>query len=194
MLLDATQFDRLVRAWVLAHQSHGIYLVFYWISAVCSVTPMAGYGAIGALLLWRRGRWQSASIILLAPAAAVVTYLGIKRLVGRPRPSLAGLLEGTSSFPSAHATTSAAVCLTLAYAFRKEGEIGGASAAVVGIVVPLLVGASRVYLDLHWTTDVLGGWAAGLLIALIIALLGGVVDRRSSGGPRQNSSHLKLNA
>ena len=194
MSFDTTQIDGPVRAWVLAHQSHVVHSVFYWISAFCSVTPMAGYGALGALLLWRRGRWQSGSIVLLAPGTAVVTYLGIKRVVGRPRPSVAGLLEGTSSFPSAHATTSAAVCLTLAYVFWKEGEIGGASAAMIAIVVPLLVGASRVYLDLHWATDVLGGWTTGLLIALVMARLDGVVGRRSSGGPPPNYSQPKPNA
>lgn len=169
MTFDPPHFDVAVRGWVLVHQSRPVVTFFSWISALGSVTPVAGYAVLCGLALWRRGRGRAAAAVLLAPTAAVVTYLAVKHAVDRVRPSVAGLLEGTSSFPSAHATTSAAVFLTLAFVLWKEAQMSGAAAGLVGLGVPLLIGASRVYLDLHWATDVIGGWCAGLAIALLSA-------------------------
>lgn len=167
MTFDPSHLDVTVRSWVLAHQSRPVVTVFSWISAFGSVTPVAGYAILCGLVLWGRGRGHATAALLLAPTAAVVTYLALKHAVGRVRPSVAGLLEGTSSFPSAHATTSAAVFLTLAFVLWKEGQMSGAAAGLVALSVPLFIGVSRVYLDLHWATDVIGGWCAGLAIALL---------------------------
>jgi undecaprenyl-diphosphatase len=88
------------------------------------------------------------------------------------RPAGAALFdERTYSFPSGHATTSAAVVVTLCYVLAREGIISWTMAIVIGGVIPLLVGLSRLYLDVHWTTDVVGGWAAGLFVAAMSAAL-----------------------
>ena len=53
----------------------------------------------------------------------------------------------------------------------RERLIGGRTALALAIGGPLLVGISRIYLNVHWATDVLGGWSAGLLIAVLSAAL-----------------------
>jgi undecaprenyl-diphosphatase len=169
---ETSTFDGAVRQWVLAHQSPAAHTFFLWITTVGSVTPMIIVAVIGAAWLWFRGRRHVAATVLVAPAAAVTTYHFVKMLFGRLRPAGASLLsEHDASFPSAHATTSAAICFTLAYVFWRERQVPGVVALAFAVLVPFLIGSSRVYLDVHWTTDVLGGWSAGLFIAVLSAIL-----------------------
>jgi membrane-associated phospholipid phosphatase len=169
---ETTVFDSTVRAWTLAHRWPPLTSFFQVVTTVGSVTPMVCYAVVGALLLWYRGRPFVASTILVAPAAAVAAYLILKNMFARSRPSgLGNILEGTYSFPSAHATSSAAICCTLAYVFWRERLVNGGTAFLIAIFIPVLVGASRVYLDVHWTTDILGGWSAGVLVAALSAAL-----------------------
>ena len=85
-----------------------------------------------------------------------------------------------ASFPSGHAMLSAVVFLTLGvlasrFAERRRVKILAISAAVL---VSLLVGASRVYLGVHWTSDVLAGWSVGAAWAMICWLVAYLVERR----------------
>ncbi|MEP6999172.1 MAG: phosphatase PAP2 family protein [bacterium] len=178
-------FDVAVRTWVLAHRTSHLLTFFQWVTIIGSVTPMVVYAILGAFVLWLSGRPLVASTVLVAPAAAVVAYLGLKTAFARNRPSGVGnIIEGTYSFPSAHATTSSAICCTLAYVFWREGLVPGAVAAFLAVIVPVCVGVSRVYLDVHWATDVAGGWSAGLFIAALSAGLYNTSRRVRSPRPR----------
>lgn len=165
-------FDDHVRLLVLAHRPALLLTAFRWITTAGSVTPMVVYAVVVALFLAFRGRLRVAATLLVAPAGAVVAYLGLKYVFARNRPSgIGNVIEGTYSFPSAHATTSAAVCCALAYICWREHLLRGPAALVLGVVAPMLIGGSRVFLDVHWATDVLGGWVAGLGIAALAGLL-----------------------
>jgi undecaprenyl-diphosphatase len=78
-------------------------------------------------------------------------------------------VDPTYAFPSGHATLAVAVCGTLAYVLWRERLLSGAAAIGAGIALPVVVGISRVYLDMHWATDVAGGWLAGLIVAAAAA-------------------------
>jgi undecaprenyl-diphosphatase len=101
---------------------------------------------------------------------ATALFVGIKDLFQRIRPAGALPLHLVSySFPSGHATASTAVLVTLFYILAREGLLSHGVALVLGFLGPLLVGLSRVYLDVHWMTDVLGGWGLGLVVAALSA-------------------------
>jgi undecaprenyl-diphosphatase len=169
--LDATPLDHAVREWIMAHQSPAVHKLFDIVSTVGGVSPMQWAGIVLAIWLWTRGRHRAALAVAVSPFLTMLTYSGVRRLITRDRPpSAAGLREATSSFPSAHSTTATAVCCTVAYILWRERMLSTPVALALAIVPPFVIGVSRLYLDVHWTTDVVAGWTAGILIALIAAI------------------------
>lgn len=158
--------DDAVRTWMIAHQTPTLFSVFTAITNAGSSVPIAALTAIASLWLWRaRGRRAAAGAIA-APVLTVVLFNAIKVSFERVRPLGALHFDLRSyAFPSGHASLSMAAAGTVAYVLWRERLIPRWTAVTVAIVVPLLVGFSRVYLDVHWATDVLGGWAVGLFVA-----------------------------
>ena len=108
-----TAFDTAARTWVVAHVSAQGASFATLVSTVGSVTPMIVYAFIILSLVAFRRHSMVPLTAVLAPTAAVIGYLGTKSIFLRTRPSGVGnAFEGTYSFPSAHATTSSAVCCT----------------------------------------------------------------------------------
>ena len=169
---ESTSFDGAVQGWMLAHQSPLADRIFAWITTLGGITGMCVLALAVAGFLWYRRRGSVAAGVLIAPVFSIVAFNVIKDLYARPRPlGLGGRVDSSYSFPSGHATASAAVCCTLAYVLWRGGYVRGRLALVFAIGVPLLVGGSRLYLNVHWATDVLGGWCAGVLVAVLCAAL-----------------------
>lgn len=173
---DTALADPHVTAWVIAHRTGGLtsaLQVLTWLGSTAVIIP-AGL-ATGLYFLIRHRDWRPLALLTAAVAGAVGLYDIVKALVGRPRPPAAiwiGHYTG-ASFPSGHATQSAAFYAMLAIllgaglAFRKRAILWGAAALVV-----LVVGASRIYLGAHWLTDVLAGYALGTTwVAIVVAVL-----------------------
>ena len=165
-------FDNAVRAWFLAHQNPTLYKIAAAISSIGAPTVMV-IVAIAAGIWFYLGRGRSkAGVMVAAPAAGGLLAGGMKLLYGRARPAGAALFnERTFSFPSGHAATSAAVMVTLCYVLARERIISWPTAIAIGGIVPLVVGLTRLYLDVHWATDVVGGWTVGLFVAAMSAAL-----------------------
>jgi undecaprenyl-diphosphatase len=124
---------------------------------------LLGLAAVGYLLLLRKPR--AASLIAASLLGALGLSLALKSVFDRPRPALVPHLSHsfTSSFPSGHSMLSTAVFLTLGalLARLEERRIVKAYFLLWALFLAVLVGVSRVYVGVHWPTDVLGGWAAG---------------------------------
>jgi membrane-associated phospholipid phosphatase len=174
-------FDNAVRAWFLSHQNPVVYKIAYDISWIGAPTLMIILAVAAGVWFYRRRGRSKAGVLVAAPAVGGLLAGGMKLLYGRARPAGAALFnENTFSFPSGHAATSAAVMVTLCYVLAREQLISWPTAIVIGGSVPLLVGISRLYLDVHWTTDVVGGWAVGLVVAAMSAAL---YERLRSSAP-----------
>ncbi len=176
---ETTGIDNAVRAWFIGHQSPLVYKIAFVITWIGSPTAMVllAIGA-GAWFYRRHGRGK-AGVVVAAPAVGGLISGVVKVLYGRARP-VGGALLNSYSFPSGHAATSAAVVVTLCYVMARERIISWPTAIVVGGGIPLLVGLSRLYLDVHWFTDVVGGWTAGLFVA---AMSSAVYERLRSSAP-----------
>jgi len=172
---ESGPFDKPIRKWVLRHQSPILDTAFLALTRVASPTVIIPATLVGSALLSRRRGLQIAGAVMMSPAVATAIFLAVKRIYRRKRPAGGKRLHQlTYAFPSGHSTASAAIFGTASYVLYQEGMIPRPVAIAAASIAPLLVGASRVYLDVHWTTDVLGGWSVGGLVA---ALSAGVYER-----------------
>ena len=157
------------------------------------VVSLLSLAAIGFLLLQRKGR--AALLVLVAVAGGTLLTFLLKAGFDRPRPDLVphGAYTLSSSFPSGHAMISAVTYLTLGalLARLQSGVRLRAYLLLLSVLLTLLVGISRVYLGVHWPTDVLAGWAAGASWALLCWLVArwlqrqGRVEAEAVGPPSQ---------
>jgi len=122
----------------------------------------------GFLVMTRKG--FAALTVLVAVSSGVLLSQTMKWAYARPRPELVphGAEVYTASFPSGHSMMSAIVYLTLGALLARTQSAQAAKIYILSIAVflTLLVGVSRVYLGVHWPTDVLAGWALGGVWAL----------------------------
>ena len=124
-----------------------------------------------AVAWWVRSRHRLlVAPLLVAPAGAILLQNVLKPLFDRTRPEAGVIAELGPSFPSGHSMASTAVWLALAYVLAREKVIPS-YAMLLAPVLPLLVGISRVYLRVHWTSDVIAGWSSGLMIVMASVLL-----------------------
>jgi undecaprenyl-diphosphatase len=119
------------------------------------------------LLLGRRG---AALLLLISLAGGTVLNDLLKYIFDRPRPDLVlhNAQVFTSSFPSGHAAVSAVVYLTLGALLARDAPSIAVKIYVMAVAIFLvfLVGVSRIFLGLHYPTDVLAGWCIGSAWAL----------------------------
>lgn len=145
------------------------------------VLTIVTLGAAGFLAIRRKGR--TAIFVLAAVIGGVLLGNALKIGFSRPRPDLVphGVEVFTNSFPSGHAMMSAVVYLTLGDLLARTEERTAMRLFIMGLAVLLavLVGVSRVYLGVHWPSDVLAGWAVGACWALVCVL---VMARLQAGG------------
>ncbi|MBU2292469.1 MAG: phosphatase PAP2 family protein [Alphaproteobacteria bacterium] len=139
------------------------------ITALGGFTVLTLVGVVGVIALARARRWRSALILAGVSLGAELTSDLLKLLYARPRPDLTaqGSYVYTHSFPSGHSTVSTAIYFTLA-ALLAGAVARRGSRALILMTTALLVfsiGLSRVYLGVHWPTDVVAGWVVGSMWA-----------------------------
>jgi undecaprenyl-diphosphatase len=145
--------------------------IFLDITALGSTTVLTLICAsvIGFLLI--DGKRGAALFVLMAVAGGALLSTAAKFMFARPRPELVAHLVDVSSysFPSGHALSSAVTYLTLGALLMRTQRHKRVKAYLLGVAVllTLLIGASRVYLGVHWPSDVLAGWFLGAAWAML---------------------------
>jgi membrane protein DedA with SNARE-associated domain len=135
--------------------------------------------AVCAGLLAARRRWAEFGVLLAGMTLSSIGIHEIKDAVDRPRPDGGLASVSGSSFPSGHATHSVLyIWLAVTIVLRlRPGMARGAALVTGGIVLTILVGLSRVYLNLHYLSDVSGGWALGAAAFSLCAAAGLVISQ-----------------
>lgn len=133
------------------------------------VLVTVGLAAVVFLLLCRRR--PQAVVLAVALASGILVNHLLKLVFARPRPEVVDHLTTvyTPSFPSGHAMLSTLVYLALAMALARGHPNPAVPRLAYGFaaLLAVLVGSSRVYLGVHWPTDVIAGWSFGLGWALL---------------------------
>ncbi len=145
-----------------------------------TVLSLMTLAAAGYLAL--QGKRGAMLLMLLAVASGVMVSSSLKWLFERPRPAVGSDLAEvfTSSFPSGHSMLSAVVYLVLGTMLARMEARRPIKAYFITVAVLLttMVGLSRIYLGVHYPTDVLGGWAAGLAWAIVWWFIARFFERR----------------
>lgn len=160
------------------------------ITALGSTTLLVLLTLIVTGYLFIEGKRASALFVLLATSSGAVLNHVLKTLFDRPRPDLvAHLVEvHTLSFPSGHAMGAALTFLTLGVLIVRTEQKRRIKIYVLSIAVALtlMVGISRIYLGVHWPTDVLAGWCVGGAWALMCWLIALWLQRRGAIEPEES--------
>lgn len=131
-------------------------------------------GTLAATAAFLAAGWRRAAVLLpLTMIGAAVLDLTLKAVVERPRPEpfFSTPVPASFSFPSGHALDSFCFYLTLAVlvAARVRGRGVKAALILAALALAFLIGLSRIYLGVHWPTDVLAGYTSGLVWILAVA-------------------------
>jgi undecaprenyl-diphosphatase len=157
------------------------------ITALGSITVLAlvTFAVMGFLLLQKKS--HAMWLVLGATVSGLAASTILKTAFARDRPEVVPHLTTvhTASFPSGHAMLSAVVYLTLGVLLARVERGWRVRAYVLGVALGLtfLVGVSRVYLGVHYPTDVLAGWTAGLCWAIVCWLVARWLQKRGSVEP-----------
>lgn len=144
-----------------------------------------GSGAVTSLVvlisvayLCLAGRWRFAGIVFGCAVAVLVAMLVLKGIYDRPRPTIVTHIDppGGESFPSGHSMISSALYPLLGVLVARALPTRRLRifAVATGAFLALMIGISRLYLGVHYPTDVLAGWSIGCALALVC----GVVARK----------------
>lgn len=175
-------FDAPIVNYIAAHRLD-------WLTKAMEVTTYVGGGTfliavsvIGGLVLrYRNNSWHPFWLLAAAALGAVALDLAAKFIISRPRPPvtlMAAPITGWA-FPSAHSAESTAVYGALAYLLsqtQKDWKVKVSSLAFA-VVIAFLTGVSRVYLGVHWPTDVMAGWALGSAWLAIVFTSASIIEK-----------------
>jgi undecaprenyl-diphosphatase len=145
--------------------------------AVLSIVTVASAG-----YLWLQGKHAAVVYLLVAVLGAQLISSSLKHFYDRPRPDLFphGARVYSASFPSGHSTMSTATFLTLGAMLARYEQKRRVRIYLVAlaIMLALVVGVSRVYLGVHWPSDVIAGWTVGAAWALLCSVVAVYLQRR----------------
>lgn len=170
-----------------------------WVEELArDVTALGGVGVLTFLVLasagflWLNRQRRLTVFLLLSVSTGISLSQMLKLGFDRPRPELVSHETAiyTASFPSGHSLMSAIVYLTLAVLVARtlERKVAKGYVILLATFVVIAVGVSRVYLGVHWPTDVLAGWTMGAAWALLCGIVarwfagrGGMDEEMGSG-------------
>lgn len=191
LLADVNSADGAVRrdpqilTWAVDHRTAALTTLFRAVTHLADPLVVILVAAVAAQLLFRARHRTLALLVVATTAGTAVTTTVMKAAVDRARPPQTLWLSFASgpAFPSGHSAQSVALYGSIAVAITCVAHRRAlrAGAPLVAAALAVAVGSSRVYLGVHWPTDVLCGWAVAILWLTILLLSGWSLPRLRAG-------------
>ncbi|WP_142849759.1 phosphatase PAP2 family protein [Telmatospirillum sp. J64-1] len=141
------------------------------ITALGSFTVVYLFSAIAIFFLMLARRFRAALLVAVSVGGGTVLSIMLKDVFSRARPDIAWHVveTATASFPSSHATSAAVAYLTLGALLARMTPRLRLKLFIMGtaILLTVMIGLTRIYLGVHWLSDVVAGWALGAAWALL---------------------------
>lgn len=157
--------DQAVHAWLGHVRQPAVTVLLGTATNIGGTAGLATLVAVVAALLLARQERASAIFVVVTAGAGALLNLGLKLIFARARPDLASAIAEAQwySFPSGHAMSSFISFGALAYLVLRQPWpwVARSAGLAVAMTMVVLVGLSRVYLGVHWASDIAGGWSAG---------------------------------
>ncbi|KAA0077192.1 PAP2 family protein [Mycolicibacterium sp. P9-64] len=185
-----TAADHSVLAWMVHHRRGWLTTLAIAITTAGSPVAMGMFAVIVAAVLWRRRSPMEGLIVVGTIAAACGLSTLTKICVGAQRPPRAVqlLLEVDPSYPSGHVTGTLALCGIVAVAYGRGRSSGVRTALACGVLVSTAaVACTRLYLGVHWLTDVTGGLLVGGAAVIVGSVALEAVISSPTAGPGAES-------
>jgi membrane-associated phospholipid phosphatase len=173
-------FDNTILLWIYSHATpfyNRVFLIITTIGNLSVIVPITLL-IVGGLLYKEQSK--KAFIVFTSVAGAICANIILKLLFQRERPDLwhSIITETTYSFPSGHALISTALILSIvAITWRTRARW---PVLVVGSIFIALIGISRLYLGVHYPSDVIAGWSIGIVWVFIVCVVARKIFRTKS--------------
>jgi undecaprenyl-diphosphatase len=172
---DLAGNDDSITGWLVANRTGWLTAVMRVVTGLGGLWFAAPLVALAAVLLsgpW--GRWRTAALMIGITGGTSLLVNATKLLIARPRPTLAEVVATATgyAFPSGHSAQAVAAYGSLAYlvTLRWRGRLARVLAWTGAAAIAVVVGFSRLYLGVHWLTDVLGGFlVAAIWMTAVLA-------------------------
>ena len=184
---EPTGLDLMVRAWVGSLQSAELTSLMWAASVYGAPVRLSPFGVVLAVLFLVRGWYRGALLVIVTLAGAGLLDTGLKLFFGRTRPEAFFThypAPQSYSFPSGHALF--ATCffggIAVLLSHRLRSRTARALVWAIAVTLIVVIGASRVYLGVHYPTDVVAGCAVGVVWVAAVALGDRLATRRGRPG------------
>lgn len=180
------QGDLVAAAGLAADRVPGVTVVALVLTEIGNTVGSTVVGLVGGAVLARRGHRAEGICVAAVPLVTSVVFTVLKRILNRARPpeDLQVMAVANESLPSGHATMAAAAWTVLVLVlWPRLAARGRTLLTTFAVLWVATIGATRVYLGVHWVSDVLAGWAlgAGLAVAGVAVLAATTARARARG-------------
>lgn len=170
----------MVQTWIDTVQHPVLTQFFSWITLIADPLPMLLLSAVLIITLVVQRDWKETLVADIALLGGLGLHYLFKMLIGRVRPEGAELIESTPSFPSGHTTMTIIFFALLLFYVLPDVKNKGLRKMLqfLSVILVILIPFSRIYLGLHWFSDVLAGVLLGTIVFLVSMLLAKKYIRR----------------